>query len=76
MGNGTQDQQISLIVLLALSESPLFLGLMGHEGWISQEELTPHPLTIDRKSLPYSGPKHAHFPVGWYLAILGPLPGG
>ena len=32
VGNGIQDRLISLIILLALSGSPVFLGLMGHAG--------------------------------------------
>lgn len=70
LGNGNQDQLISPIVLLAFSGSPLFLRLMGHAGWISQEELTPHPFPISKKGLPYQWAKACPFPpIGWHLTI-------
>lgn len=74
--NENQDQLISLIVLLAFSGSPLFLRLMGHAGWISQEELTPHPFSIS---------KGLAIPMGQSMPIslnrmashdLSPLPDG
>lgn len=76
LGNGNQDQLISLIVLLAFSGSPLFLRLMGHAGWISQEELTPHPFPVSKKGLPYQWAKACPFPSGMASHHLSPVPGG
>lgn len=73
MGNGTQDRLISLIVLLALSGSLAFLGLMFHTGWISQEELTPIP--HEQKGL--SRPVGQSMPISQWNGMslfLGPFP--
>lgn len=76
MGNGTQDQLISLILPRALSGPPVFLGLMGHAGWISQEELTPHPLPISRQGFPGQWAKGSPVPSRCHPTVLGPPRGG
>lgn len=73
MGNGTQDRLIRLIVLLALSGSLAFLGLIFHTGWISQEELTPIP--HEQKGL--SRPVGQSMPISQWNGMslfLGPFP--
>lgn len=74
---GTEDQLISLLILLALSGSPVFMGLMGHAGWMSQGELTPHPFPMSREGLPEQWAKGSPFPRGMSPHHAGgPLPGG